>query len=54
MVGEFFGQAQGLKDSLQALRGARDFQSVSTMLTELSSYVDVVASRAKTAFQEPQ
>lgn len=59
VIGQLFGQSQGLKDSLSALRKARDYKSASTLLTQFSNYVDVVANTTKTAFanttpQKPQ
>lgn len=53
-IGQFFGQAQGVKDSLRALRKARDPQSALSALTELTSQVQSLKATTKTAFQKQE
>jgi len=54
LVGQLFGESQGVKDSLTALKNARDFQSASKLLTDLSNYVDATAKSTKAALQRPE
>ena len=51
LIVDLFGEAQGLKGSLKALRQVRDYQAASAKLAELSSYAKVVATSTKTALQ---
>jgi photosystem II stability/assembly factor-like uncharacterized protein len=54
LIGQLFGQVQGLKDSFSALRKSRDPQAVSTVLSQLTSQIEGLVSNTKTAFQKPQ
>ncbi len=49
LVGELFGQARSMKQSIKNLRGARDPQSVSAALAELTTQVQGMVSSTKTA-----
>ncbi len=53
LVGQLFGQSQGMKDSLKALRQARDPQAVTAALTELTGQVTGLVQSTKAAFQSP-
>ena len=53
LVGQLFGQAQGLKDSLSTLRQARDPAALSAALNELSGQVTGLVQSTKSAFQSP-
>ncbi|NWG14772.1 MAG: hypothetical protein HXY20_14700 [Acidobacteria bacterium] len=53
LVGELFGQAQGLKDSLKSLREARDATALSAALTGLTGQVTGLVQSTKVAFQSP-
>jgi len=52
-VGQFFGQAQGLKDSVRALRKARDPQAVMSAVGQLTSLVQSFRQTTRQAFQKP-
>ncbi len=54
LVGQLFGQAQTLKDSFNTLRKARDPQSVTAALTELTNQVTGLVQNTKTAFQKQE
>ncbi len=53
MVGQLFGQAQGMKDAFKQLRSARDLGSVSAALNQLTSQTQTMVQSAKSAFQAP-
>lgn len=54
MVGQLFGQAQGLKDSLGQLKKAKDVASISAALSQLTGQTQGLVQSAKSAFQAPQ
>ncbi|MGH9860983.1 MAG: YCF48-related protein [Candidatus Acidiferrales bacterium] len=54
MVGQLFGQAQGLKDSVTQLRQARDLASVSAALGQLTGQAQGMVQSTRSAFQTPQ
>ncbi len=53
-VGQLFGQAQGLKDSVTQLRQARDVAAVAVALGQLTGQAQGMAQSTRSAFQAPQ
>lgn len=54
MVGQLFGHAQGLKDSVTQLRQARDVAAVAVALGQLTGQAQGMAQSTRSAFQAPQ
>jgi hypothetical protein len=53
LVGQLFGQSQGLQESFNTFRKARGVQSAKAALIELSNQVEGLASTANKALQKP-